>query len=151
MKRFLVVFICAMVTVFSLGAIESMAESKPSVGVLRFTNNTSAGWWNAGVGNELQDMLASELVSTDSFQVLFLGALQKVRTGRPWTGEVLLPGILPPGSSFQKVPQGGLKGFPCQVGAMKVLGRESPQTSKDGLSIDLRQFFRSFPKGHFRC
>jgi curli biogenesis system outer membrane secretion channel CsgG len=47
-----------------------MAESKPSVGVLRFTNNTSAGWWNAGVGNELQDMLASELVSTDSFQVL---------------------------------------------------------------------------------
>ena len=36
----------------------------------RFTNQTSAGWWSASVGRELSDMLASELVSTRSFQVL---------------------------------------------------------------------------------
>lgn len=46
------------------------AETKPRVGVLRFTNHTSAGWWSASVSNELSDMLASELVSNGSFQVL---------------------------------------------------------------------------------
>ena len=46
------------------------APEKPRVGVLRFTNHTSAGWMNASVGEELSDMLASELVSTKAFQVL---------------------------------------------------------------------------------
>jgi curli biogenesis system outer membrane secretion channel CsgG len=46
------------------------AAEKPRIGVLRFTNQTSAGWWSASVGRELSDMLASELVSTRSFQVL---------------------------------------------------------------------------------
>ena len=40
------------------------------VGVLRFTNETSAGWWSASVGQELSDMLAAELVSSGSFAVL---------------------------------------------------------------------------------
>lgn len=48
----------------------SFASEKPRVGVLRFTNDTSAGWWTGSVGRELQDMLASELASTKSFQVL---------------------------------------------------------------------------------
>ena len=48
----------------------SFASGKPRVGVLRFTNDTNAGWWRASVGRELQDMLASELASTKSFQVL---------------------------------------------------------------------------------
>jgi len=46
------------------------AQEKPRLGVLRFTNQTSAGWWSASVGSELSDMLASELVSTKAFQVL---------------------------------------------------------------------------------
>ncbi len=45
-------------------------DEKPRIGVLRFTNQTSAGWWSASVGSELADMLASELVSTKAFQVL---------------------------------------------------------------------------------
>ena len=45
-------------------------QEKPRIGVLRFTNQTSAGWWSASVGSELSDMLTSELVSTRSFQVL---------------------------------------------------------------------------------
>ena len=67
MKRMVAFVVLAM----TLGLISNgFAAEKPRIGVLRFTNDTSAGWWNAGVGRELQDMLASELVSTKAFQVL---------------------------------------------------------------------------------
>jgi curli biogenesis system outer membrane secretion channel CsgG len=46
------------------------AAEKPRIGVLRFTNQTHAGWWSGNMGYELQDMLASELASTKAFQVL---------------------------------------------------------------------------------
>jgi curli biogenesis system outer membrane secretion channel CsgG len=46
------------------------AAEKPRIGVLRFTNQTHAGWWSGNMGVELQDMLASELASTKAFQVL---------------------------------------------------------------------------------
>jgi curli biogenesis system outer membrane secretion channel CsgG len=46
------------------------AGDKIRIGVLRFTNDTRASWWNSQVGNELSDMLAAELVSTRSFSVL---------------------------------------------------------------------------------
>ncbi|MFH0996956.1 MAG: CsgG/HfaB family protein [Pseudomonadota bacterium] len=55
-----------MVSFFSL----SMAAEKPRLGVLRFTNHTSAGWWSGSMGSELQDMLAAELASIGAFQVL---------------------------------------------------------------------------------
>ncbi len=55
-----------MVSFFSL----SMAAEKPRLGVLRFTNHTSAGWWSGSMGSELQDMLAAELSSIGAFQVL---------------------------------------------------------------------------------
>jgi curli biogenesis system outer membrane secretion channel CsgG len=51
---------------FSLQA----ADDKIRLGVLRFTNDTSAGWWSASVGRDLQDMLAAELASTKAFSVL---------------------------------------------------------------------------------
>jgi len=67
MKRLLAgVTLCLVLGVFSI----SFAAEKPRIGVLRFTNDTHAGWWTASVGRELQDMLASELVSTKAFQVL---------------------------------------------------------------------------------
>ena len=53
-------------------------EGKVRLGVLRFTNRTSAGWWSASVSNELSDMLASELVSTGSFEVLERGEIEAV-------------------------------------------------------------------------
>src|SRR5512135_241062 len=53
--------------VFATGAF---ASEKPRLGVLRFTNDTNAGWWRASVGRDLQDMLIAELASTKSFQVL---------------------------------------------------------------------------------
>jgi curli biogenesis system outer membrane secretion channel CsgG len=48
----------------------SLAAEKPRIGVLRFTNSTHAGWWNGGMGSELQDMLIAELASTKSFNIL---------------------------------------------------------------------------------
>jgi len=49
---------------------QGFAEEKPRLGVLRFTNHTSAGWWEGSVGTDLQDMLIAELASTNSFRVL---------------------------------------------------------------------------------
>lgn len=65
-KVFVFIILCLMLGLVST----SFAGEKPRLGVLRFTNHTSAGWWSYNVGNELQDMLASELVSTNAFQVL---------------------------------------------------------------------------------
>ena len=56
----------------------SQAQEKPRVGVLRFTNRTSAGWWSASVGSELSDLLVSELVSTKAFQVLDRAEIEAV-------------------------------------------------------------------------
>ncbi|MBF0320917.1 MAG: penicillin-binding protein activator LpoB [Nitrospirae bacterium] len=68
MKR----FVLALLLLLSMaaGVISAYAQEKPRLGVLRFTNDTRASWWTAGAGRDLQDMLASELVSTKSFQVL---------------------------------------------------------------------------------
>jgi curli biogenesis system outer membrane secretion channel CsgG len=49
---------------------QGFAQEKPRLGVLRFTNETGAGWWSGTAGRDLQDMLAAELVSIGSFQVL---------------------------------------------------------------------------------
>jgi curli biogenesis system outer membrane secretion channel CsgG len=49
---------------------DGFAAEKPRLGVLRFTNSTSAGWWSGSTGRDLQDMLAAELVAMKSFSVL---------------------------------------------------------------------------------
>jgi len=51
-------------------ASQGVAQEKPRLGVLRFTNDTHAGWWGGNTGRDLQDMLISELVSVGSFSVL---------------------------------------------------------------------------------
>jgi curli biogenesis system outer membrane secretion channel CsgG len=63
------IFVIILSVVIFIGS-QSLAAEKPRLGVLRFTNETSAGWWSGNVGRDLQDMLASELVSTKAFQVL---------------------------------------------------------------------------------
>ncbi len=69
MKKIVLLTVIALLAVAAFLAAGQAAE-KPRIGVLRFTNQTSAGWWSASVGRELSDMLASELVATRSFQVL---------------------------------------------------------------------------------
>lgn len=69
MKKLFIGFIVSGIAFTMLG-VSLEAQDSPRLGVLRFTNQTSAGWWSAAVGSELSDMLASELVSTGAFQVL---------------------------------------------------------------------------------
>lgn len=67
MKRTLILVAACLILI---STVMLYAGEKPRIGVLRFTNNTSAYWWSGGVGSELQDMLAAELVATDAFSVL---------------------------------------------------------------------------------
>jgi curli biogenesis system outer membrane secretion channel CsgG len=69
MKKLLLSFL-ALSLLLTLVAQPLAAKDKIRVGVLRFTNQTAAGWWSGSVASELQDMLASELVSTKAFSVL---------------------------------------------------------------------------------
>jgi curli biogenesis system outer membrane secretion channel CsgG len=71
MKNFKWMLAISLALVMTVGFVaESTSAEKPRIGVLRFTNKTSAGWWSGGVGTDLQDMLINELASTDSFRVL---------------------------------------------------------------------------------
>ena len=66
-KSFVILVLLCFAFIFTSDAF---AKEKPRLGVLRFTNQTSAGWWSWRVGSELQDMLAAELANTKAFQVL---------------------------------------------------------------------------------
>lgn len=66
MKKYLyIIFVLSLVF-----ASNAFSGEKPRIGVLRFTNDTRAGWWSSSTGTDLQDMLAAELASTKAFQVL---------------------------------------------------------------------------------
>jgi curli biogenesis system outer membrane secretion channel CsgG len=51
---------------------------KPSVAVIEFNNETSAGWWSGGVGWELAGMVSNELAATGSFKVLERSKIEAV-------------------------------------------------------------------------
>jgi len=70
MRKLLLSFLVATILLAGLAQPLAAKGDKIRLGVLRFTNNTSAGWWSSSVANELSDMLASELVSTKAFSVL---------------------------------------------------------------------------------
>jgi len=71
MKKIWGTIFVVMILALALSAFAGTAQDeKPRLGVLRFTNQTSAGWWSGSVANDLADMLASELASTRAFQVL---------------------------------------------------------------------------------
>lgn len=53
-----------------LVASVSLADSKPSIGVAEFRNDTAAGWWYGGAGNDLSSMLTNELAGTEKFRVV---------------------------------------------------------------------------------
>jgi len=56
---------------------QSMA-SKPSIGVAEFKNTSGAAWWRGGMGWDLAGMVANELASTGSFNVVERSKLQHV-------------------------------------------------------------------------
>lgn len=68
MKRIGYIMVTLLVFLFIVPNV--FAKDKPRLGVLRFTNETSAGWWYSNVGRDLQDMLIAELAAMKSFKVL---------------------------------------------------------------------------------
>jgi len=75
MKKFVPLVVFSLCLLLS---VQAFAAEKPRIGVLRFTNHTSAGWWGHTSGWELQDMLIAELASTKAFRVLERQELDKV-------------------------------------------------------------------------
>jgi curli biogenesis system outer membrane secretion channel CsgG len=67
MKKLMLTFLAAAILLTGLTQPLTAKGDKIRIGVLRFTNQTSASWWNSQVANELSDMLAAELVSTKAF------------------------------------------------------------------------------------
>ncbi len=63
-------FFAVLVIMLFVAVAPGFAAEKPRLGVLRFTNNTSAGWWSGTAGRDLQDMLIAELATMDDFTVL---------------------------------------------------------------------------------
>jgi len=53
-------------------AIQAIAQSKPTISVPEFKNETNGNiwWWNPGTSQELADALSNELVSTGNFTVV---------------------------------------------------------------------------------
>lgn len=56
--------------IMSLVSSLAVSAEKPRLGVLRFTNDTHAGWWNASMASDMQDMLIAELAAMGTFRVL---------------------------------------------------------------------------------
>ena len=52
------------------GPAAAASSKKPVMAVIKFNNHTSAGWWYAGVGDDLADMLTNELASMDKFKMV---------------------------------------------------------------------------------
>lgn len=55
-----------------------LADERPTIAVIEFTNDSGAGWWRGGVGRELAGMLGNELSATRSFRVLERSKLEAV-------------------------------------------------------------------------
>jgi curli biogenesis system outer membrane secretion channel CsgG len=123
------IYLAALLLVFGtiLSAAPGGAE-KPRIGVLRFTNHTSAGFWSASVGNELSDMLVSELVSTKAFQVVDRKELDAVLSEQDLgeSGRV---------SAATKAKMGNIKGAKYIVAATVSSYEESTSGGGGGISV----------------
>lgn len=69
--------ILTLASVFLIGTATAR-NSKPLVAVLDFKNETSAPWWQNGVGRELSDMLSNELLGTEAFRLVERNKLESI-------------------------------------------------------------------------
>ena len=65
MKKIMYVLVLSL-----LSSVVIARDDRPVVAVLEFKNETSAPWWQNGVGRELSDMLSNELLGTGVFKVV---------------------------------------------------------------------------------
>src|SRR6266567_4910298 len=67
----------AFFSVLVLTASVAFAD-KPSVGVIDFTNDTTAGWWHGTTGRDLSGMLSNEMSSGGKFKMVERAKLDAV-------------------------------------------------------------------------
>lgn len=53
-----------------LGGLDVLAQTKPTISVPSFKNETTWWWWRGGTSRELADALSNELSATGNFQVV---------------------------------------------------------------------------------
>jgi curli biogenesis system outer membrane secretion channel CsgG len=64
--------------VLSMLSTVAFADTKPSVGVAEFRNDSGAYWWSSGVGGDLAGMLTNELSSVGKFNMVERNKLSAV-------------------------------------------------------------------------
>lgn len=111
-----------------LVGIQAFAAEKPRVGVLRFTNHTSAGWWGYTSGSELQDMLIAELASTESFRVLERNEIDKVMSEQKLSQSGLV-------DETTRVKPGKIKGAQYLIAATVSAFQENTTGNDAGISV----------------
>lgn len=122
------IFLVIVLSLCLLISVQAFAEGKPRVGVLRFTNHTSAGWWGQTSGPELQDMLIAELAATESFRVLERKEIDKVISEQKLSQSGLV-------DENTRVKPGKIKGAQYLIAATVSAFQENTAGSDAGISV----------------
>ncbi len=78
------------VSVSLVGATQTLAQTKPTISVPEFKNESTWWWWRGGTSRELADALSNELSSTGSFTVVERQKLDTVRDEQVLNNEGLV-------------------------------------------------------------
>lgn len=124
------IFLVMLSVLILAGATAALAEEKPRIGVLRFSNTARAPWWSGSTATELQDLLINELASTRSFRVLERRELKSVVSEQQLSESGLV-------DSSTKVKTGRIKGAQYLVAATVSAFEES---GKEGGGVNYRGF-----------
>jgi len=129
MKKYGQAAIAILILVSAVSLLAGAEDTgKPSLGVLRFTNQTSAGWWSGSVANDLSDMLSSELRSTRAFVVLERKELDAVMYEQDLSQSDRI-------SAETKVLMGKIKGAKFLVAATVSSFEEQTKQTGGGVSL----------------
>jgi curli biogenesis system outer membrane secretion channel CsgG len=123
MKKFILILV-AFIGLFCTTAL--YAADKPSIAVMRFTNNTRAPWWSNSTAAELQDMLINELASTKAFRIMERKELKSAISEQQLSESGMV-------ESSSKVKLGKLKGAQFLISATISAFEESTEGSGGGL------------------
>lgn len=104
------------------------AAPKPSISVMRFTNNTHAHWWSHNTAAELQDMLINELAATKAFRIMERKELQSAISEQQLSGSGMV-------ESASRVKTGKLKGAQFLIFATVSAFEDGTESSGGGVNF----------------
>ncbi|MEE9910176.1 MAG: CsgG/HfaB family protein [Deltaproteobacteria bacterium] len=129
MKKFIFLSLSLLILT---GATVALAQEKPRIGVLRFTNTAHAPWWSGSTATELQDLLINELASTKAFRILERRELKSALSEQQLSESGLV-------ESSTRVKTGRIKGaqylVAATVSAFEESGSEGGGVNFRGLSF----------------